>query len=210
MGRLFPQEYPEDPQSCFLVSGQSYFDDLKVSFDEIFSAPMKAEYDPTHRYCAGLDFGQQDDYTVMPVHDMTARCQVDLLRINHLSWSEMRRRVADKYKYWHLPRLLAETNSMGSTNIEELRKLGVSVVPFTTDNTNKAAIIQGMHEKLDEGWKLQAHEVQKHEMRIFVSSQTASGLWRLAAAGNGHDDTIIGNALALESSQMMRAGVDFV
>src|SRR6185369_11301344 len=28
LGRLFPQEYPEDVVSCFLTSGNSYFGDL--------------------------------------------------------------------------------------------------------------------------------------------------------------------------------------
>lgn len=50
---LFKQEYPEDPTTCFLTSGNSYFGDLS----NVFIAPMNPEYNPSHEYIAGLDFG---------------------------------------------------------------------------------------------------------------------------------------------------------
>jgi len=189
----FAQEYPEDPITCFLTSGNSYFGDLS----DIFTAPMDAVYNAEHEYVAGLDFGQTNDATAMPILDLTAKVQVDLLHINKLSWAEQRRRIADMYRKWHCSRVGAEANSIGSVNIEALQADGLNVVPFTTTNASKAEIMSGLYEGIHtDKLKLIDHPVQKHEMSIFVSEQTATGTWRLAAEGTGHDDTVIGLGLA--------------
>lgn len=191
---LFKQEYPEDAITCFLTSGNSYFGDMA----NVFTAPMDVEYHPDHRYYAGLDFGQSSDYTAMPILDLTAKVQVDLLHINKLAWAEQRKRIADKYNYWHVERMGAESNSIGSVNIEELQKMGLSIQPFVTNNESKAFIMSNLYEGIhSNGWKLQPYPVQRHEMQTFVSTQLPSGIWRLAADGDGHDDTVIGLGIGL-------------
>lgn len=192
LGRLFIQEYPEDAVSCFLTSGNSYFGDLSG----VFTAPPNAEYIEGHDYIAGLDFGQTD-YTAMPVFDKTKKQQVDLLHINKTEWSEQRNRIKQVYDKWHLQSVLAEKNSIGSVNIEALREIGVYAIPFETTNESKAAIMSNMHELLHNGWKLLDIPVQKHEFNTFVSSQLPSGAWRLAADGDGHDDTVMGCGIGL-------------
>lgn len=193
LGRLFPQEYPEDIISCFLTSGNSYFGDLTG----VFTAPMNAEYIEGHEYVAGLDFGQTNDYTAMPVFDITAKVQVDLLHIRKLEWSEQRRRIKEMYKKWRCRRMGAETNSIGSVNIELLQNDGMRVIPFITDNASKSGIMSDLYEALHTGGvKLQGHTVQRHEMSTYVSTQTQTGMWRLAAEGEGHDDTVMGLGIA--------------
>jgi hypothetical protein len=194
LGRLFPQEYPEDVVGCFLTSGNSYFGDLTG----VFTAPTDAEYDPTHEYVAGLDFGQTNDFTAMPVFDKTAKVQVDLLHINGMEWAEIRKRIKQTFQKWHLSGVLAEKNSIGGVNIEALVDDGVYVVPFETTNESKSSIMSNMNEAIHNGgWKLMNIPVQKHEMNTFVAVQLPSGAWRLAADGEGHDDTVIGSALGI-------------
>jgi hypothetical protein len=41
-----------------------------------------------------------------------------------------------------------------------------------------------------------------HEFRSFVSTQLPSGIWRLAADGTNHDDTVLSTALAKEAASM--------
>jgi hypothetical protein len=36
----------------------------------------------------------------------------------------------------------------------------------------------------------------KHQFESFVSTKLASGVWRIAAAGKGHDDIVIAAGLA--------------
>ena len=163
---------------------------------------MNVSYIDGHKYGAGLDFGQRD-FTAMPVMDFTVKRQVDLLHVHGQEWAEIRRQIKRKYQKWHLDVILAEKNSIGSPNIEALRKMGVDVRPFETTNESKAGIMSGLNEAVhDGGWKLQNHPVQVHEMNTFVAYQLpGTGAWRLAAAGEGHDDTVIGLGLSLESGK---------
>ena len=191
--QLFKQEYPEDPITCFLTSGNSYFGDLT----NVFTAPLEQTYNADHEYYAGLDFGQSSDYTAMPILDSTSSRQVDLLHINKLSWGEQRRRIKSIYDKWHVKSMGAERNSIGSVNIEELQNMGMNIIPFDTTNESKADICSGLYEAIHtHGWKLQDYPVQRHEMQTFVSKQLPSGIWRLAADGEGHDDTVMGLAIA--------------
>lgn len=229
---LFTQEYPEDPTTCFLTSGNSYFGEL---IGKIFTAPLNVSYDINHVYAAGLDFGQVNDFTAMPIFDKTTKQQVDLLHINKLQWKEIRARIRNALlKKWshmicvngHLtvgiwddkekkiyqkcpqcngdiaqikkPRLAAETNNVGSVNIEALIEDGIDILLWTTNNVNKSELMSDMYDAFDTGgWRLQPHGVQKHEFSIFTSTQLPSGVWRLAAEGEGHDDTVIGCGLGL-------------
>jgi hypothetical protein len=195
---LFVQEYPEDPISCFLTSGKSYFGDLA----NVFTAPLNTEYQEGHRYEAGLDWGQENDFTALIVLDITDKRMVDKLHINKLSWSEIRWRIRGIYERWMLKKIVAEANSIGSVNIEALQDMGIMVVPFETTNVSKSTIMGNLYEALHDRLKLQDWEMLKHELRTFVSTQLPSGVWRLAAEGDGHDDTVIALALAWEGANM--------
>lgn len=198
---LFLQEYPEDPRSCFLLSGVGYFGNL----EQAFKAPDGAVYNRLHRYYAGLDFAQTQDYTVLSIIDQTTLQQVALLRVNRLSWSEMRRQVASLCKHWNVLTLVAEDNSMGSTNIEELRKelrsMGceTAIQRFHTSNSTKAQAMATLHEALHEGGLTLLNESnQKREFMAFQSKQTLTGLWQFSAPEGEHDDTVIATALAIQ------------
>ena len=193
LGRLFIQEYPEDPISCFLTSGNSYFGDLTG----VFTAPADAVWQERHKYSAGLDFGQANDYTVLRVIDRTANVEVDMLRVNHLEWAEIRKRIKGVYNKWKLTSILAESNSIGGVNIEQMQADGMCIQPFATSNQSKADIMSDLNEALHAGGlKLLDSPISRHEMNTFIATQTGSGLWRLAAEGDGHDDTVIALALA--------------
>jgi hypothetical protein len=195
---FFFQEYPEDPVACFLTSGFGYFGDLT----NVFTAPLNPVYNPKHHYAAGIDFGQTVDFTAMPVLDFTVKEQVDLLHINNLPWVEHRRRIQQTFKKWHLDMALAEKNSIGDPNIEALRAMSLHINEFETNNENKASIMSSWNEAIHAGgWKLQDIPAQRLEHTTFVAEQLASGIWRLAAAGTGHDDIVMGNALAYRSGQ---------
>lgn len=195
---LFIQEYPEDPINCFITSGNSYFGDVTGIF-----VAQPGKYQQGHKYSAGLDFGQNNDYTVLKIYDWNVKREVDQLRINNLSWAEIRKRIGAMYHKWHLESILAEKNSIGAVNIEALREDGLNIIPFDTTNASKAEIMSNLHEAIHEkGWKLLDDQVTRHEFKTFVASQTSTGLWRLAAEGDGHDDTVIASALAYEAGNV--------
>ena len=190
---LFAQEYPEDEQSCFLLSGQSYFGTLVG----VFNAPFGAMPQPGRRYVAGLDFAQTTDYTVLSVVDSAARVQVDLLRMNQLPWAEMRRQIIATCRRWGVTALWAESNSIGGPNIEALLAAGLPVLPLTMSAGAKPALMQALSEALSEsGFKLLDLPEQRRELAAFQARQTATGHWTYAARPPEHDDTVIANALA--------------
>jgi phage FluMu gp28-like protein len=189
---LFAQEYPEDPIGCFLTSGNSYFGDISYCFTAPINPPKKTD----HKYCMGLDFGQTNDPSVAFVLDENTGEIVDKVRLIKLEWAEQRKRIKELYTKWNCRILLAEKNSIGSVNIEALRADGLKVVGFDTTNASKADIMSDLYEALHDGsLKLQDWSILRHELNTFVSAQTPSGLWRLAAEGAGHDDTVIALAL---------------
>lgn len=197
--QLFAQEYPEDPVSCFLQSGNGYFGDLSG----VFTAQENPVYNPEHRYVAGLDFGQTNDYTALKVLDATIGEQVDGLRLRGLPWKEMRRQVIVKLIEWNVSVLAAERNSMGSTNIEalitEMGEMGCnsSVMPFDTTNASKYMIMGNLHTALHERvLRLQEDPVQRHQLTAFIAVQLPSGAWKLTAPDGEHDDDVIGLGLS--------------
>jgi hypothetical protein len=191
--KLFIQEYPEDPETCFIISGESYFGNLANSF----ASPLNQKYNPLHKYGAGLDWGRENDFTDLFIIDLTTCKQVALLHLNKLPWGVIRKRVADTCKLWHIRTVIAESNSIGSVNIEELKKLGIAVHPFNTSNTSKADIMSDLYDAFHER-NLQLLPIPeiKHQFESFVSTKLASGVWRIAAAGKGHDDIVIAAGLA--------------
>jgi hypothetical protein len=193
LGPLFPQEYPEDVYSAFITSGQSVFGDISQVWD--ISPPPPRE--KGRRYVAGLDFGQVNDYTVLVVLDADDLRMVDMLRVNQLSWADIRQRVGEVVRKWDAT-VMAEWNSIGGPNIERLREDGLPLYMFKTTAKSKAALVQRLHYALHEGGlRLQDVGPLRHELNTFVSTQTQSGEWRYEAANGGHDDCVIALGLAV-------------
>jgi hypothetical protein len=196
---LFLQEYPEDALNCFLRSGFGYFGDLTG----IFAAPHDAVPDETHRYYAGVDWGQANDFTDLEIIDQTTGNHVCHYAVNQTSWQEMRARVIALCKLWNVYVLVPETNSMGSTNIEILASemtaadCKTNITPFTMTHESKTSIMAGLHEEIHQGrLRLLDDPILKNEFASFKATQLPSGAWQLAAAKDGHDDSVIATALA--------------
>jgi hypothetical protein len=199
LGDLFAQEYPEDVYSAFLKSGNSYF---RLS-PEMFTAPPDARWNIYHRYVAGLDFGQSNDFTVCAVFDATTQQQVDLLRIRRQTWADMRRQIVNLCLKWRVHTLVAEANSMGNTNIEALyseltaARCDTGILPFYTNHTAKTGIIAELRLALEErALKLLPDPAQQHELASFTSRQLSTGIWQLSAPIGAHDDCVMALALA--------------
>lgn len=195
LGRLFAQEYPEDPHSCFLASGIGYFSDI-TDLERVFTAPSNPVYNANHRYVAAFDFGQANDYSAISVVDATTLEEVELWRQNRISWSDIRSRALQIAQKWHLQSLHPERNSMGGTNIEELNKefyaakCKTQIVPFDTTPQTKPLMVTAFHWAIDQGGlKLLPDPIGKQEIRAYAAKQTPSGAWQYE--GLPHDDTVI-------------------
>lgn len=212
---LFKQEYPEDPVTCFLLSGDGYFGDISAVRKV---EPGSVEPDPDHVYVAGLDFAQTQDFFSLSVVDWTAGIEVELLRLQHLPWKEMRRRAIERMKYWGVTLCAPEKNSMGTTNIEDMQseigeaEASITLSPFKTDNKTKADVMSNLHTAMHEGHLAVLNDpIRIKELRQFQASQTKTGVWQLSAPENEHDDTVISLALAWDAGRELgRHGGIFV
>lgn len=220
--RDFIQEYPEDPHTCFLVSGDSYFGNIL----ERFTAPMDVTPIDGRRYVAGLDFGQSKDYTVMVILDTVTLNMVFMLRLRKLGWTEMRRQIIQTARHWNNCMVVCEFDALGRVNLEELQKEGgqevdeegkvvqpaLQFIPFKTSAKSKPLVIQGLHHGVHEGGlSLQPYPDMQHEFQNFISKQSPlSGQWQYQAAEGGHDDTVMATALAWHGIQSGGIRIGFV
>ncbi len=195
LGRAFLQEYPEDPNSCFLRSGVGFFGAL----EDVFTAPEGATYQAGHKYYAGVDWGQVSDYTVLSVWDAETYEQVELLRMRQIPWPTMKEKIAKRLIYWKA-QCYAEKNA-ASSNVGDLRALvsgsDASVRPFNTSSKSKTKGINLLYNAFyDLEWKLLPDANQMAEMRAYEAKQTVIGNWQYSAPAGMHDDTVIANMLA--------------
>lgn len=204
LGMKFPQEYPEDPRACFLLSGGGFFTD---ALTDVFIAPYLDAPMDVHRHVAGLDFGQTTDYTVCRVLDQETFEERAILRINRLPWNEQRRRIIEFCQQWDVRLLVPERNAMGP-NIEALQAElpdSISMMPFMTDTKSKPAMIGALRVALaEEGLKLLDDPTSRRELQAFKAWQSPSGHWQYGAPDGEHDDTVIALALAVHG---IRAGL---
>lgn len=149
-------------------------------------------------FVAGLDWAKDNDFTVMVIIDAKSRRMVDCDRFNRIDWSVQRSRVVTLANKWRVKSILAEGNSIGSPNIEALRKVDrLPVHEFTTTNQSKADIIEALvlaFERSDIA--IFDDPVIIGELQAYEATRLPSGLTRYGAAGSGHDDTVMALALA--------------
>jgi hypothetical protein len=199
LGMLFLQEYAEDAYSCFLQSGGGFFGHLDSAFEAKAGLPTPENA----RVVAGLDWGQANDYTVLHTTDATAARQLDILRINRMPYADMRTQIVARCKRWGIDEIVAEANSMGNTNIEELRRelreagLKTLVTSYTTGAKNKRNDLLALNNALSTGeYTMLPDSAQRAEFRAYQATQSPSGNWQYSAPDGQHDDTVIAAMLA--------------
>lgn len=207
---LFYQEYPEDVVTCFRTSGGGVF---KIAARNILPKDSNFVYEDGAYYVAGLDWGQEDDFTalsIMRVKTGEAVQEVYLNRWNKQSWGSIRSRIIEQLEAWHVEKLIPERNSIGSVNIEDLvnelddKKLGTAIQAFYTDQRSKDGLVKNMQNGLsDYGLMLLPIEYALNEMRTFMSKQSANGLYSYSHPDGGHDDTVMARMLAYYAASQL-------
>lgn len=149
-----------------------------------------------HSYVFGVDWGRSNDYTVIAVLDTTTHELVYLERFNQVDYALQKGRLMGLFEAFGPSVIVAEENNMGGPLIEDLRQR-LPVQPFATSNASKKEIIDDLALKLEQGsLPILNDPVLIGELLSFEQTRLPSGLFRYAAAGGGHDDTVIALALA--------------
>lgn len=201
----FQKEHPESPEQAFLTSGGGVF---TLRPDNIQHGVTAHEPVDGAIYVAGLDWGQDNDYTVLSIFqvatDGSANKEVYIKRWRQQSWSSIRAAVVDALIQYKVEKIMPEKNSMGP-NIESLRdeledkKAQTAMHAFVTTNRSKDNLVKAMQTALDEqGLELLDVDYANHEMRIFETRQTEHGFWKYTAPDTegAHDDCVMARMLA--------------
>lgn len=163
-----------------------------------------------HRYIAGLDWGRDNDYTAIAIIDATTRQMVALERFNQIGWNLQRGRLKVLCEKWHPAVIHAETNSIGSVNIEELQNDGLPVRPFMTTSRSKAPLIEGLALAIERAdLALLQDEVLLNELAAYTLERLPGGGYRYTAPSGMHDDTVIATALAWHGVRQGAIRIDF-
>lgn len=190
--RLPKLVYEQEWLGMFVADGQSVFKNIDKICVLKTANPIPGEY-----YVAGIDWGSKFDPTVISVVHAPSREQVLLESFYEERFDNQYLKIQEICDKYNVGRILVEENSIGIAPFQALQERGLPVVPFVTTNQTKFEIVNKMIHAMDtEKIKLLDHEILKNEMKIYEASRTPNGMWRYAAKGKGHDDTVMATLLS--------------
>ncbi len=150
-----------------------------------------------HNYVFGVDWGRQDDFTSIIVIDITTAAVAAVDRFNQIDYAIQAGRVQALAERFKPMAIVAEANSMGLPVIEQLRRRGLPVVPFTTTNASKQIAVDALALAFERGQlSILPDESLIGELEAYTSEKLPSGLLRYGAPEGMHDDQVMSLMLA--------------
>ena len=154
-----------------------------------------------HRIVAGLDWAKQNDFTVLCIGCATCMQELEMHRTNKIDYVSQRDMVKSKIGKYPDIELLAESNSMGQPNIDQMRHEGVAVIAFVTTHSSKAKLVQQMRLSLfQRTWKWLDDPIARDEMEAYEMKVSRAGNVIYSAPEGFNDDTVVARMLALHQS----------
>jgi hypothetical protein len=149
------------------------------------------------QYVIGADWGRTNDATVFCVVDVVERALVCYDRMTDTDFSSQRVRLKALAQRFNNALVLAETNSIGQPQLEELQIMGLSVQGFQTTNSTKHDIISGLQLAFEQqSIKILDDQLAIGELMAYQAERLPSGLLRYGAPEGMHDDIVMSLALA--------------
>lgn len=183
--RAYRQEYLAE----FLDDGGAVFRNLR--------ACIQPPPERWGRVVFGVDWGRVNDYTVIVAMDADTGRMIAMDRFNQIDWTLQRARLEAMATQYRPFTILAEQNSIGDVNIEELKKSGLPVKPFKTTAQSKAEIINMLSLGLEQGdIGILDDEQVISELQNYTIERLPSGAFRYTAPSGLHDDIVMALALA--------------
>ena len=212
--KLAAQEYAEDAESCFLLSGESIFE-ISVLEARLAEAPPPAQIRhngqleiwlpplPGRRYLVAADpagGGSEGDYSAAQVLDMDTGAQCAEYAA-HLGGLELARLLASLAAEYNHALLVVERNNHGAGTLAHLetscrygnlyRSNGQS--GWLTTSVSRPAALARLDAALAEAPHLFMSRKLLAECRTFVRGPNGTA----AAASGAHDDRVMAMAIAL-------------
>ncbi len=212
--QLSPQEFAEDPQSCFLTSGECVFDLKEITRRMERCAPPMEKGDnerlliwwpprKPHLYVMGVDpagGGTGGDYAVAQVIDRATGLQCAELR-GHYPPRELATRVAELGRAYNDALVVVERNNHGHAVLAYLSEVEKYLelyeeggqMGWLTSAATRPGMVENFAAVLASSPKLFHSLRLLGECRTFVRHSDGT----TGAAGGAHDDCIFAMAIAL-------------
>lgn len=190
--------YKQEILAEFINDGGEVFSNLKINC----VLNHYPQYTPDKKYYGGLDFGRQNDYTVLTILNSEGEI-VDFYRERQKSWDIIVSEVVMRLKKWR-PVVFAEVNSIGDVLYEQIKKQYPSIQPFITNSDTKQNMIEDLIMCLnEEKLKLPSPELNGDlykELSVFTYEYSPKTRKIKYGSPNGfHDDCVISLALSYHS-----------
>lgn len=155
-----------------------------------------------HRLVMGVDWAQAHDFTVLSVGCATCRQEVALDRFNKIDYGVQRDRLSTMAKRWGVTDILAEENSIGKPNIDQLYREGLPVRGFQTTAQSKGPLVQSMALALErEEFHWLSDAVARAELLSYEAKiNPVTNRVTYSAPTGQHDDTVIARCLMLQAA----------
>lgn len=186
--KAWRQEY----QAEFISDG-AYF----KSIDDLIELNIAGGGD----YTFSIDIGRDNDATVIAVWDSSNKALFDLLiPPSNSSYPEIVEFIKNAINKYQPKHIRIEKNNAGSAVIDYLRKEGIPIEEFVTTNETKRALVEDFaigieNKKFKINGRMEELPRFRHEMSVFRSKKTPSGLPTFSAPNGYHDDTIMASIL---------------
>jgi len=174
----------------FLDDGGAVFRNVRSCVGEVVRSGEAA--------IIGVDWGRHNDATVFIALDPQSRCVIDVERLVDVDFATQRRALTAFWQRNGRGAIIAEANSIGQPNIEELQRAGLPVQAFTTTTASKPLLIDTLALALEQRTiVLPAIEWLLNELEMYSVDVTAAGRMRYSAPDGCFDDGVIALALAV-------------
>jgi len=163
---------------------------------EAATAETRDSGSPSEQYVIGVDWAKYQDFTVFVVGELRHKQIVHVDRFNQIDYRVQRQRLMALAERFRPTVILAESNSIGEPNIEDLQAARLPVRGFTTTNETKAQVIEDLTPAFESGSvRIPNDETLIGELQAYEMERLPSGRIRYNAPAGMHDDTVIATAL---------------
>lgn len=197
--RVFAQEF----EARFLDIEGAVFRDVRARA----TARPQDRATEGHDYIFGIDWARQDDFTVVLVLDLTTTESVLCDAWTGLRYEVQIARVKGICERFAPLAVVSETNNMGDVLTERLQAEDIPIVPFTSTNASKMALVDSLVLSLErQAITLLPDEKLIQELEAYQATRLPSGLTRYACPEGVHDDRVM--ALMLANWGASNASID--
>ncbi len=203
--RVPERTYEQEWLAIFLDDGNGVFRRVRERATAIPQVSPVAGHD----YVIGVDWGQENDFSVFCVIDATLQEQVYLERTNQVDYPVQMARLKHLWQHWKPQVLVAERNSIGIPIIQMLVREDIPVRPFNTTSGSKINAIESLALAFEtDALKILPDtvaegKIQIEELQAFEMTRTKTGLPDYHAPEGAHDDTVMALAICWQYAQRM-------